>query len=141
MSQKSNQLADLIFAMNRLTKEGMEYGLNSLTFTQLQTLSFVYRSSNPTMKEIAKYLHITPPSATSMVNNLVKLKFLKRKINGSDKRSINLLLTTKGEKEVHKGYALAKKHLEKRLDYLSEKDKREFIRIISKLSHIFEQKN
>jgi|AntRauTorckE6833_2_1112554.scaffolds.fasta_scaffold00115_24 DNA-binding MarR family transcriptional regulator len=141
MPKKSNQLADLIFTMNSLTKEGMEFGLNSLTFIQLQTLSFVYRSTNPTMKEIAQYLHITPPSATSIVNNLVKLKFLKRKTNGNDKRSTNLFLTNKGEKELHKGYDLAKKHLEKRLDYLSEKDKREFIRIISKLSHIFEQKN
>jgi DNA-binding MarR family transcriptional regulator len=141
MSKKSNQLADLIFTINRLTKEGMEYGLNSLTFTQLQTLSFVYRSTNPNIKEISKYLHITPPSVTSMVNNLVKLKLLKRKTSGCDKRSKNILLTTKGEKELHKGYALAKKCLEKRLDYLSEKDKKEFIRIISKLSHIFEQKD
>lgn len=138
MSEKYNDITELVFTMNRLTKEGMEYGLNSLSFVQLQALSFIYRKEQgPTMKDLSAYLNITPPSVTSIVNNLIKLNLIKKIRDTQDKRSIRLILTSKGGRELHKGFNSAKNCLEKRLSYLSEKDKKEFIRILTKLSYLF----
>ena len=49
------------------------------------------------MKELAGFLFITPPSVTSLINNLVKQGMIKRAIDKKDRRILRLTITEKGK--------------------------------------------
>jgi len=65
-----------------------------------ETLRFVDASEGPTMREIAKHLRVTAPSATSLVRKLSSLGWVKRVPSGSDKRVVMIRLTPRGEREL-----------------------------------------
>ncbi|MEI7620119.1 MAG: helix-turn-helix domain-containing protein, partial [Candidatus Falkowbacteria bacterium] len=49
-----------------------ESNLTDCSFLHMHTLHYIQENGASNMKEIANFLHITPPSATSLVNSLVK---------------------------------------------------------------------
>src|SRR5680860_859478 len=122
-----DELIDLEFTMNRLTKEGMEHENGSPSYIQLQALSFILHQKNPIMKDVAEYLNITPPSVTFLVNNLIKLGLVKRVYGTDDRRVVQLDISNKGKKELQIGFAKSKKHLYKKLYLLSVKERQNFI--------------
>jgi len=135
-----DELIDLVFIMNRLTKEGMEHGKGSLSYIQLQALSFILRQKNPIMKDVAEYLNITPPSATFLMNNLIKLDLVRRVYDDDDKRIIRLSINSKGKKKLQAGFTKSKKYLHKKLSFLSAKERQDFILILKKLSLLVNNK-
>jgi len=129
-----DKLVDLVFTMNRLTKDGLENEKGFPSYIQLQALSFILRQKNPTMKDVAKYLNITPPSTTFLINNLIKFNLVKRVYDKNDKRIIRLNISNKGKKELQAGFAKSRKHLHKKLSLLSTKERQDFISILKKVS-------
>ncbi|MDD2656297.1 MAG: MarR family winged helix-turn-helix transcriptional regulator [Patescibacteria group bacterium] len=132
-----NKIIELVFILSRITREGVEEKNNLLSYIQFQTLSFLIKQKNPTMKEISKHVHITSPSATILINNLVRMGLVSRVNDKDDRRVIRLIITTKGREELEKGFLMAKKHLKKVFRQLSEKDRDDFVRILTKLSKLF----
>jgi len=135
-----DELIELIFTMNRLTKEGMEHEKGAPSYIQLQTLAFILRKKNPTMKNVAKYLNITPPSATFLVNNLIKLDLANRVHDDNDKRITRLVISAKGKKKLQAGFIKSKKYLHKKLSLLSTKERQNFISILKKISLLVNNK-
>jgi DNA-binding MarR family transcriptional regulator len=135
-----NKLIELIFIINRLTKEGMEHEKGSPSYIQLQTLAFISRQKNPIMKDVAEYLNITPPSTTFLVNNLIKLSLVNRVYDNDDKRITHLVVSTKGKKKLQAGFVKSKKYLHKKLTLLSIKERQNFILILKKLSLLVNSK-
>ncbi len=129
-----DEFVDLVFVINRLTKEGLENEKGSPSYIQLQALSFISRHKKPIIKSVAKYLNITAPSATFLINNLIKLELVNRLHNTQDKRMVHLVISKKGEKELAKSFLKSKKHLYKKLSLLSAKERQSFILILKKIS-------
>ena len=69
-----------------------------LTSSQLEVLHCVGEKGNPTMKEIASSLHITPPSVTNVVESLCKKNYLKREFGKKDRRIVRIVITPKALK-------------------------------------------
>ncbi|HXK38003.1 MAG TPA: MarR family winged helix-turn-helix transcriptional regulator [Candidatus Paceibacterota bacterium] len=65
------------------------------TPSQLQVLQFVSENENPTMKDIAAALNITPPSVTSIVEPLCDNGFLKREVDENDRRIVRVVVAPK----------------------------------------------
>jgi len=63
--------------------------------SQIDTLSFIAEKGNPSMKEIADHLKITPPSATAIIETMQKKRLVTRIINENDRRTIRVTLTSK----------------------------------------------
>lgn len=129
-----DELINLVFTMNRLTKEGLEGEKGTPSYIQLQALSFISKRKRPIKKDIAKHLKITPPSATFLINNLIKSKFINTLSNDKDKRETYLIISEKGKKELKKGFAKAEKYLHEKLAFLSTKERKSFILILKKIS-------
>lgn len=129
-----DEFVDLVFVINRLTKEGLENEKGSPSYIQLQALSFISRQKKPIIKSVAEYLNITAPSATFLINNLIKLELVNRLHNTQDKRMVHLVISKKGEKELAKSFLKSKKHLYKKLSLLSAKERQSFILILKKIS-------
>jgi len=131
------KLTELVFTLSRITRDGIEEKDNSLSYIQFQTLSFLMKQKNSTMKEISEYVHITAPSTTTLVNNLVRMKLISRIDDKDDRRIVRLTITQSGKKELEKGFVAAIKHLKNVFSKLSKKDRDDLTRVLTKLSKLF----
>ena len=107
--------------------EGSGYSL-----THFEIIKHIAEEGEVTMKDIATWLHITPPSASSLIDVLVKKNLVARVPSKNDRRTVNIIL----DKEAHKLlYLIHRKKIpvfKKMLKELDEKDKVDLARIISK---------
>lgn len=84
-----------------------------LTATQLTTLITVRDHGEMTLKEIAEATHVSPPSASTMVDKMVEAGALRREHSKIDRREVRVSISPRGVRAVEA--------LEKRiLEYLTE---------------------
>jgi len=128
---KSN-LEDLLLIFRRkilesVKKEGVKH---DLTFSQIEILGFIGHSGKRTMKEIADYLKITPPSVTTVIEEMEEKGLIKRINDKKDRRVIFITLTEKTKKtftSIHKRKELIFKEM---ISRLTKKDQKMLERII-----------
>ena len=108
-------------------------GFNPVIYIKAEILKFLQDNQTSKMKDVANYLGITPPSATTMIDKLVQEKYLSRKQDPNDRRQVLLIVTNKGKTFIHTSFENMRKILDKTLDVLSDKDKKDLIRIYNKL--------
>jgi len=131
-----NDLVAHVFCTTRLIRERAQKTCKSDPFSalQLETLFYVESKGNPTMKDISGYLCVTPPSATSVVDKLVIAKKLERITDPKDRRIVRLNVTAKGKNEAEKWYAEKIERMKKMFSVLTESERIEFTRILTKIS-------
>lgn len=102
------------------------------TLTHFEVLMYVAERGPVTMKSIASWLHITPPSASALVDKLVGKKLLSRVEKDNDRRTIHITLGG----EAHK---LFKQLREKKIAIfksifakLDKQEKESLVRILEK---------
>lgn len=129
--QKSS-LGDLMLSFRRKIIENLKSdGLkHDLTFSQVETLKFIGLSGKKTMKSIADYLKITPPSATVIVADMEKKGLVLRKSDTKDRRIVFIIFTEKTKRLFASICKRKEIILKKMVSRLSEKDKKELERII-----------
>lgn len=127
-----SSLGDLLLVFRRniienIKKEGFKH---DMTFSQMEVFRFVGLSGKETMKDIARYLKITPPSSTEIIAEMERKGLIKRLNDKKDRRVIFVELTSKAKKL----FVLLSKHkdiiLEKMISKLNEKDHKNLERII-----------
>jgi len=134
----------LIFKTSRLIREQLKKEKrhsDPFSILRLEALRYIAEKKNPLMKEIADYFCITPPSATSLINPLVKSGMLERIYDKNDRRAIRLSITLKGRKELKKGFDKINNNMKKILNQLNINEQRNLIKILEKLSKIYENSN
>lgn len=133
------KLVSMIFTTSRLIRErsGNEQKIDPFSILQLETLRYVDEKENPSMREIADYLCITAPSATSLINTLVKSKRLLRIHDKADRRLVRLAITPKGKESLVIGFKKITKRMQAVLSNLSEKERTNLIMILEKLSQTY----
>lgn len=139
----TNQLIDTIFLFSRSMREKMciKSDVGALSVVQLQTLFFLKKNMVSSMRKIAEYLQIELPSATNLVNTLVKLMLVTRSADKEDKRVVNITLTQKAKKLLEEVKKERIKAMSTVLSHLSEKDKKQLLEILKKLMKGMEGKN
>ncbi len=88
--------------------------------------------------ELAKMLEVTPGAITHASRVLIKKGYLLRK-NGEDLRTVYLQLSEKGEKLREKVMDALEEMNNKLLNVLSEKEKEEFLILLSKITKNLEK--
>ncbi len=128
------QIASSLFSLGQIFREKMRDPklMSTLSFSKIETLRFIFKNKTTSMKDIAKYLHITPPSATALIDSLKKENFIKRITNKTDRRITMLKLTTKGEKLLVEKHKKMSELVKKGLNKLKEEEKEQFINILNK---------
>ena len=132
---KQSSLGDLLLLFRRniiesVKKEGLK---QDLTFPQIEVLHFIGLSGEKTMKEIAEYLKITPPSATEIISEMEKKNLVKRVNDKGDRRVVLIVLTEMSKKlftSVCKRKELVFKKMINKLNKKDQKDLERIIRII-----------
>lgn len=107
--------------------------LYNLTIGQLEILHFIKSKKQVPMKDVADFLGITPPSATSLINNLVLSDLLERSFDENDRRIILLSLTKRGNEIFEKAQKERLRIFECMLSNLSEEEKDILLGILKKI--------
>jgi len=103
----------LFFAVRGIMRTRLAAGskFDPSTWLRIETMKFIADHDKPKMKDIADYLSITAPSATSLVGGLVKSGFVATVADTSDRRTSRLALTPAGKAELKSAIARGTKHL------------------------------
>jgi len=100
---------------------------------QWQALHFVKENKKASMRDLADYLCVTPPSATSLTAGLVNSKFLKRNFDKADRRTVRLTITAIGQKTMKKEFERISDQMKKVLLCLDQKEQKQLISIYKKV--------
>ena len=129
MSNKRTETFSRLFALGKLIRSQVDAS-GSLPMAQLETLRFIAEGTTPTMHAIAEYHRITAPSATTHVQELVRLRYVKRVHDPRDRRQVRLVLTPLGTRVYTKALAERKAVIEALFAHLSSSDLETFNRIL-----------
>ncbi len=114
----------LFFAVRGIMRTKLAQGkkLDPSTWLRIETMKFIADHDEPKMKDVADYLSITAPSATTLVGGLVKSGFVAYAADTSDRRTSRLTLTAAGKVELKGAIARGTKHLRSLFAVLSDKE-------------------
>jgi DNA-binding MarR family transcriptional regulator len=128
----TSSLPDLLLMFRRnileaIRKEGFKH---DLTFSQVEVLRFIGPAGKETMKHIAGYLKITPPSATEIVKEMEHRGLVKRVGDKKDRRIVFIVLSPPAKKLFDSLCRRKELVLKKMISKLDEKDTKSLERII-----------
>ena len=129
--EKDLENAMLSFRRKMTDEMHRQVKLLNFSISQLEVLYYVIKKGNPTMKNIADKLRITPPSVTSIIESLYDRGLLKREFDEKDRRTIRITATQKTFKlfSVFKDKKLL--ILKNLFSKLSNENKKQLIKIIN----------
>lgn len=135
MTNDLEQWISLIFATSRMIRRETCHGekMSLGSYLKIGTLIYISEHKDPTMKEIADFLNIKPPSVTSLVNGLVKSGQIERITDKKDKRIVRLAITSNGKKILADGLNKKREKIKSILSNLDSTDRKNLINILTKL--------
>jgi DNA-binding MarR family transcriptional regulator len=107
-----------------------------LSILQIETLRFIRENRKVLMKELAEYLYITPPSATSLVDELFEQKLVRRAEDKKDRRITKISLTTSGKRLLANSLRKKMDQFRKKIEILNTKEKKSLLKILEKLAKV-----
>ena len=108
-----------------------------LSVPQFRTLGFVQRYPDSALSDLADHLGLTLPSASKLVDGLVKQKLVSRQESTVDRRRLMLVLTPNGESIVNSARGAALANLTKIMSCLSDDELETIHRAMELLSPLF----
>jgi len=139
-NKRVEEIISLFFTTSRLIYKESEKDKDRpgfFSFLQLEVLGYIKENEKLSMKRIASFLSITPPSATSLINKLVKAGVLKRFFDEKDRRTVLLSLTPKGEVVLNREFKKVSAEMQKTLIKLNSKEQKNLIEIFQKLQEVY----
>lgn len=98
-----------------------------ITLPQLQAMRYIWLHRNCTVGEVAEGLDISYPSATNMLNRLVRKGLVTRHGNPADRRFVEVQLTEKGEQLTRRVEEERTARLKQVLDEMGEAEREALI--------------
>lgn len=100
---------------------------------QVHAMMIISDHPNVTMKEFAKHLHISSPSATSFVDRLVKMKLVERCSDPGNRKLIHLNMLPTGRASLDQAMKEHSAAMHDLFSLLSSPDQEQLERILSNL--------
>lgn len=135
----ADELTTALFSMLRLARQQFQDKTRKISILQLHTLHFIADNPKITMKDLSKHFKITPPSATSLVDSLVKTGKIKKNVDKNDLRKTLLIITPTGAKIIEKENAKIAQNIKKLFSHLNDQELNDFIQIIKKIIQTYEK--
>lgn len=106
------QVAPRVIQTIRARVRQADFG--SITVPQMRALRFIRRTPHASLGELAEFLIISPPSASTLVNRLVRQGLVLAQVPAENRRRVQLSLTASGD-------AVVAKAIESTQDEVAEK--------------------
>ena len=131
---KKQSLDDVLISFKHiinasLLKEARSY---DLSLSHLEIIMYIANKGEVTMKDISSWLHITPPSVSTLIDILVKKNIVTRTQSKKDRRTVYITLNKEAHKLLSSIHKKKISMFKKMLSKLSNDDRSELIRILNK---------
>lgn len=133
----TEKIISLIFNMGRAMKKQCfdeNKRRSGLSILQVEALWHIGEEKEVLMKDLASHLFITPPSATSLADELVKTRLVARSGDKKDRRTTAISLTKKGRQALAKFLKKRMEKVGKRINKLTHSEKKSLLIILEKIS-------
>lgn len=130
----TEEIISQFFTVGRKVKQRLDGGARSITLPQLETLRFIQEHQPATMSKVADFLAVTPPSATVIIDALVRPGLVTRRRDPKNRRTVYLHLTGKGEKLLKAAFKQRCVAFQQLLRHLSKHEQLTFLRLMQKLA-------
>ena len=126
-------LVSLVFSLHRLLQDKMRReGKNFSSFLQFKTLQYIDQKGEPGMKDIADFLAITPPSATSLIESLANAGKIERVADPKDRRIVRLKITSAGKQTIQEAIVMMNERMKTLLSRLNDEELNQLTAILEK---------
>ena len=132
---KNTQNIDDVLIAFRQTMTSLllnEAKIRGFSLNHMEIIKFIAHKEDVTMKDIATWLNITPPSASALVDTLVNKKLVTRVQSKKDRRTIHIILNKETHKFINSIHKNKLTVFKKMLSKLSKEDQVDLIRILNK---------
>lgn len=135
MEEFTRQITEFLPYLLRemMRRERSEMTRGNVSLPQMLTIDLLSRKERVKMKELAEFLSIKMSSATALVDRLIRQKILKRSRDEKDRRIVWVRATERGKKVIEEIYREKRKSVASIFGTLSEKDRSQHLRIITKI--------
>jgi DNA-binding MarR family transcriptional regulator len=110
------------------------HGQKPVNFLQMHALFIISESEGMTMKALAKALHISSPSATSLANRLVRMQWVTRLHDTANRKLVRLRMTPLGKKILREKNDRRREVLRRVFSFLTPSEQAQLARLHEKLS-------
>jgi DNA-binding MarR family transcriptional regulator len=135
LQKTTEEITSQFFSLMRDLKRHINFKnpLLHMPLAHTETLRLIHEKKHLAMKEIAGFLAITPPSATALINNLVKVGYVQRSSSKADRRGVYLSLTKKGTQILKKSLTEHCRRLDSLLNRLNLNEQKQFLSLFKKM--------
>ena len=124
-----------IYSLMRLMRKNVTNTLtlaHELSMVQIQALQLI-SEGHETMRVLANEMHVKMPTLTTHIDKLEKAGYVKRSHDSDDRRVIRVTMTAKGKTAWKKSMDAKMERMQKMLQKMSLKDKKDLQRIITNI--------
>ncbi len=113
---------------------------SNITSAQMIMLVSIHDHGQCKLKTLARERGISPPTATVLIDRLVRAGYVKRGTSPEDRRVIMASLTKKGEKSVQDFLDNVRNRWKKILTHLTSKEQEQYLNILKKVVSVLSGK-
>ncbi len=113
---------------------------SNITNAQMIMLASIHDYNECNIKTLARQRGISPPTATGLVDRLVRTGYVKRSTIPEDRRVVIVSLTKKGENIVQSFLVTVKNRWKNILTELTPEEQEEYLNILKKIVAILSEK-
>lgn len=96
---------------------------------------YVVGETGYSLSEISEKLDITKPSASTLIDRMVKLSMVERVSNKEDRRRIRIIITSYGKEIMEEALKLNEEFKKKSLSFLTEEERLTFYKLLLKIKN------
>jgi DNA-binding MarR family transcriptional regulator len=116
--------------MRAMAAHGVHHG-------QAMCLRFLAGRDDLTQRDLARALHVSPPTVTKMVGSMERAGLVRRRPDAADARLVRVELTEAGRAQERVMYSVAGEFVDKSFGALSATERRDLARLLEKLADKF----
>ena len=135
-TQDVHRIVDLTFELSRCIRcklHEKKAWQSPMNWLQIHALMLIKDHLGITMKQFARAMRVTSPSATSFINRLVLLKLVARIADADNRKLVRLQLTPSAEKMLTQAMRQKSKSVSQLFHVIPPSDQRELARILEQL--------
>lgn len=123
VSKLTNKINDKFYKKFKLTR---------IQFTALGFL-YIVGETGYSLSEISEKLDITKPSASALIDRMVKLSMIERISSKEDRRKIKIIITSYGKEIMEEALKYNEELKKKTLSFLTEEERLTFYKLLLKI--------
>jgi DNA-binding MarR family transcriptional regulator len=122
--ESAGELLEVVpIVMKEIRSQMRSQGSTDLTVPQFRTLAFVNRNQGSPLCKVADHMGLTPPSASTLVDGLIKRGMMTREEHPDDRRRVRLTVTGPGQEILETSTRGTMAYLEKTFSSVSAEDR------------------